>query len=196
MKLRESGMPEEAYWETLFDVPLILDRLGIDARLENVVELGCGYGTFTIPVARRIAGVLTTFDIDGGMIERTRHRAAAAGARNVLYVVRDVFADGFGGEAGSKDASLLFNILQCEEPLRLLAEGARVVRPGGAVLVIHWRYDPATPRGPNLEIRPRPEQIAGWAEETGLLEAEGPVIDLPPWHYGLRLQRGKSEASA
>ena len=27
MKLRESGMPEEAYWETLLDVPLILDRL-------------------------------------------------------------------------------------------------------------------------------------------------------------------------
>ena len=190
MKLRESGMPEEAYWETLFDVPLILDRLGIDARLKNVVELGCGYGTFTIPVARRISGTVTTFDIDEAMIERTRQRAAAAGAWNVLYIVGDVFADGFGGEAGSKDACLLFNILHCEEPVRLLAEAARVVRPGGAVLVIHWRYDPATPRGPNLEIRPRPEQIAGWAKETGLLEAEGPAIDLPPWHYGLRLRPG------
>ena len=168
---------------------LILDRLGIDARLKNVVELGCGYGTFTIPVARRISGAVTTFDIDEAMIERTRQRAAAAGAWNVLYVVRDVFADGFGGEAGSKDACLLFNILHCEEPVRLLAEAARVVRPGGAVLVIHWRCDPATPRGPSMEIRPRPEQIVGWAKETGLLEAEGPVIDLPPWHYGLRLRR-------
>ena len=189
MKLRESGMPEEAYWETLFDVPLILNRLGIDARLKNIVEFGCGYGTFTIPVARRISGMLMTFDIDEGMVERTRQRAAAAGAYNVVYVVRDVFADGFGGETGSKDACLLFNILHCEEPVRLLAEAARVVRPGGAVLVIHWRHDPATPRGPNLEIRPRPEQIAGLAKETGLLEAEGPVIDLPPWHYGLRLNR-------
>ncbi len=27
MKFRESGMPEETYWESLFDVPLILDRL-------------------------------------------------------------------------------------------------------------------------------------------------------------------------
>ena len=66
---------------------------------------------------------------------------------------------------------------------------ARLVRPGGAVLVIHWRYDPATPRGPNLGIRPRPEQIGGWAKETALLDAEGLVIDLPPWHYGLRLGR-------
>jgi SAM-dependent methyltransferase len=182
-------MPEEVYWETLFDVGLILDRLGIDARLRNVIEMGCGYGTFTIPVAKRISGVLTAFDIDAGMIERTRKRAAEAGAWNVLYFVGDVFADGFGSDAGSKDACLLFNILHCEEPVRLLAEAARLVRPGGAVLVIHWRYDAATPRGPNLGIRPRPEQIVGWATETGLLEAGGPVIGLPPWHYGLRLGR-------
>jgi len=26
--------------------------------------------------------------------------------------------DGFGGEAGSKDACLLFKILHCEEPVR------------------------------------------------------------------------------
>jgi SAM-dependent methyltransferase len=182
-------MPEEAYWETLLDVPLILDRLGVDVRLRNVVEFGCGYGTFTVPVAKRISGMVATYDIDPSMVERTRQRAAGVGAWNVLYFVGDVFVDGFGGEGGSKDACLLFNILHCEEPVRLLAEAARVVRPGGAVPVIHWRCDPATPRGPKMEIRPRPEQIVGWARETGLLEAEGPVIELPPWHYGLRLGR-------
>jgi SAM-dependent methyltransferase len=189
MKLRESGMPEEAYWETLFDVGLILDRLGVDARLRNVVEFGCGYGTFTVPVAERVSGTVTTYDIDPAMVERTRQRAVAAAAYNILYVVRDVFVDGFGGEAGSNDACLLFNILHCEEPVKLLAEAARVVRPGGAVLVIHWRYDAATPRGPSLEIRPRPERIIGWAEQTGLLQVEGRMIDLPPWHYGYRLKR-------
>jgi SAM-dependent methyltransferase len=176
MKMRESGMPEEAYWETLFDVPLILDRLGIDARLRSVVEFGCGYGTFTVPVAKRIAGTVATFDIGEAMVERTRQRAAAAGAYNVLYFVRDVFADGFGGEAGGRDACLLFNTLHCEEPVRLLAEAARVVRPGGAVMVIHWRWDPATPRGPNLEIRPRPEQIVGWAKENGVAGGRGAGI--------------------
>ncbi len=189
MKVRESGMPEEAYWETLLDVPLILDRLGVGARIGDVVEFGCGYGTFTIPAAKRISGTLTTFDIDPVMIERTRQRAAAAGAYNIRYVVRDVFAEGFGGEAVSTDGCLLFNILHCEDPVKLLAEAARVVRPGGAVLVIHWRCDPATPRGPRMEIRPRPEQIAEWAEQTDLLEPDGPMLDLPPWHYGVRLRR-------
>jgi SAM-dependent methyltransferase len=188
MKLRESGMPEEAYWETLFDVPLILDRLGINSQLRDVVELGCGYGTFTLPVAKRISGILTTFDIEPAMVERTRQRAVHAGVGNIDYVLGDAFADGFG-ELASKDACLLFNILHCEQPVKLLAEAARVVRPGGYVYVIHWRYDPATPRGPSMEIRPQPEQIVNWAKEAGLVAAAEGILDLPPWHYGIHYRR-------
>ena len=189
MKLRDSGMPEEAYWETLLDVDLILDRLGVNATLRDVVELGCGYGTFTLPVARRISGVVETFDIEPAMVERTRQRAEAAGIRNVRCQSRDVMKDGFGSAPESQDACLLFNILHCEDPVRLLAEAVRVVRPGGWVFAIHWRYDPATPRGPTMDIRPRPEQIIGWAAQTSRLEVEGEILDLPPWHYGLRLRR-------
>lgn len=191
MKLRESGMPEEAYWETLFNVPLILDRLGVDATLGNVVELGCGYGTFSLPVARRIRGILEAVDIEPAMVERTRQRAREAGLTNLACTVRDVMTEGFGGVPGARDACLLFNILHGEEPVRLLTEAARAARPGGWVLVIHWRYDPATPRGPSPDLRPRPEQIVAWAARTGCLEPVGPVLDLPPWHYGLRLQRRK-----
>jgi SAM-dependent methyltransferase len=189
MKLRESGMPEEAFWETLFDVQLILDRLAIDASLKDVLELGSGYGTFTLPIAKKISGELTTFDIDEAMVERTRTRAAKAGVWNVVYVIRDVFTNGFGVAPGSKDACLLFNILHGEEPVMLLTEAAKAVRAGGMVLVIHWRYDSKTPRGPSMEIRPRPEHIIRWAEKTGMLEAEKPVLDLPPWHYGLKFRR-------
>ena len=194
MKLRDSGMPDEAYWETLFDVDLILDRLEIDGRLRDVVELGCGYGTFSVPVSRRIAGILRTFDIDDAMIERARQRATLAGLPGMVATHRDVFAGGFGVPPASHDACLLFNILHGEEPLRLLTEAARVVRPGGFVYVIHWRHDPTTPRGPSLEIRPRPEQILAWAGLTQRFPAASPVIDLPPWHYGLRLHRLASPA--
>ena len=189
MKLRESGMPEECYWETLFNVELILNRLEINERLRDVVELGCGYGTFTLPVARRISGVLETVDIEPVMIERTRQRAREAGLSNIVYTHSDVTTDGFGGVPGSRDACLLFNLLHCDEPVRLLTEAARAVGQSGWVLVIHWRCDPSTPRGPALAIRPRPEQILDWAAQTGLLEPAGQVLDLPPWHYGLRLKR-------
>jgi SAM-dependent methyltransferase len=189
MKLRQSGMPDEAYWESLFDVPLILDRLEIEASLNEVVELGCGYGTFSLPMARLISGTLKTYDIDPAMVERTQQRAAEAGLNNLVAELRDVFIDGFGGTPESEDACLLFNILHCEEPVRLLSESARTVRPGGWVFVIHWRHDPSTPRGPSLDIRPRPEQMVDWAAQTGWLEPEGKIVELPPWHYGLRLRR-------
>jgi SAM-dependent methyltransferase len=189
MKLRESGMPEEEYWESLFDVELILDRMGIDATLHDVAELGCGYGTFTLPVARRIRGVIETFDIEPAMVDRTLQRAREGGLDNVRAEVRDVLAEGFPGEPQTRDACLLFNILHGEEPERLLALAAQVVHPDGHVLVIHWRYDPTTPRGPSMEIRPCPEQIIAWAQSTEMLRFVAPRLDLPPWHYGLRLVR-------
>lgn len=193
MKLRESGMPDEKFWESLFDVELILDRLRIDQSLQEIVELGCGYGTFTLPVARRIAGRLHTFDIAEEMVARTAERAKAEKLDNVVCEMRDVFLTGFGVPSESQDACLLFNILHGEEPMRLLNEAARVVRPGGFVHVIHWRHDSATPRGPSLAIRPHPEQIAAWAAHTGQLFAAGPTMNLPPWHYGLRLVKDSSQ---
>ena len=185
--MRDSGMPEETYWETLLDVPLILDRLGVDGTLRDVVELGCGYGTFSLPVARRISGKLTTVDIEPDMVRRTHERAADESISNLRCELRDVMKDGFDLPDGTQDAALLFNILHCEHPMALLSEAARVTRPGGSVLVIHWRHDPSTPRGPSLDIRPRPEQILNWAERAEVFRLDGDVLDLPLWHYGLRL---------
>jgi SAM-dependent methyltransferase len=178
MRIRDSGMPDEAYWESLLDVPLILARLGIDQR-HDVAELGCGYGTFTLPIAERIAGTLYTFDVDPEMISRTRQRVAGL---PVTCQQRDVAEHGFGVVA---DGVLLFNILHGEGPVELLQHAANALKPGGEVAVIHWRYD-LTPRGPSLDIRPRPEQIIQWARDAGLAPI-GATIDLPPWHYGVRL---------
>ncbi len=178
MKIRDSGMPDEAYWETLFNIPLILSRLGIDT-CHDVAELGCGYGTFSVPIANAISGTLYTFDVDPVMIERTRQRVAGL---QVVCEERDVMELGFGVYV---DAVLLFNILHCEHPVELLRHAANALNAKGQVIVIHWQCD-ETPRGPSLDIRPRPEQIIAWAKEADLRPA-GVVIDLPPWHYGIRL---------
>lgn len=188
MKLRESGMPPQDYWETLFDVPLIFDAFGFGPETGDVAELGCGYGTFTVPLAQRIGGTVHTLDIDPAMVASTAQRAAEAGLTNVKAETRDVLAGGFGPPTGSCDAALLFNILHAEEPVALLRAAREVVRPGGLVAVIHWRRDIATPRGPSLDIRPRPEQIATWAVDAGLA-VDGSSFALLPWHFGLRLRR-------
>jgi SAM-dependent methyltransferase len=188
MKVRDSGMPPQDYWETLLDVPGILDAFGFGPATGDVAELGCGYGTFTLPLARRITGTMHAIDIEADMVALTRQRAKATGLANVQAELRDVLTDGFGPPPGSCDAALLFNILHAEDPVAFLKAARNVVRPGGLVAVIHWRSDVATPRGPALEIRPRPEQIALWAATTGL-QAERPAFLLPPWHFGLKLHR-------
>jgi SAM-dependent methyltransferase len=124
-----------------------------------------------------------SFDVDPAMVERTRQRAAELPHGKLVCRVRDVMRDGFG--VRGVDAALVFNLLHCEDPVALLEKAADAIRPGGHVLVIHWRYGD-TPRGPGLNIRPRQEQIAAWAHQTGRLIPEGDAIDLPPWHYGWR----------
>jgi hypothetical protein len=112
------------------------------------------------------------------MLARTRERGAGL---RIDCQQRDVVESGFGVDA---DAVLLFNILHCDQPIGLLRHAANALRDGGQVLAIHWRHD-ETPRGPSLEIRPRPEQIIEWARKAQL-QPRGEVIDLPPWHYGIR----------
>lgn len=180
-------MPDETYWETLFDVSLVLDRFGIDGNLGDVTELGCGYGTFTIPVARRISGALHTVDIDPVMVERTNQRLAEQGITNAFAGLRDVVFDGFGVENGSQDGCLLFNILHGEDPVRLLVAARRVLKPEGKVYVMHWRHDPSTPRGPSMSIRPKPEQCLAWAKEAGFRPLSDEFIELPPFHWGMIL---------
>jgi ubiquinone/menaquinone biosynthesis C-methylase UbiE len=190
MKIPDSGMPDEEYWESLFNVPLILDRLGIDRTISDMAELGCGYGTFTIPTAHAISGSLFAYDIEPVMIDRAQARVGKAGLRNVQFTERDVIADGFSLPDHSVDAVLLFNILHFSEPQSLIAEAARILRPNGRVLVIHWRSDLKTPRGPAMEVRPRYEQIKLWAATTKL--AANAELDLPPWHFGVVLEKNNS----
>jgi len=189
MKVRDSGMPEPEYWESLFEIDGVLAGLGIDDRINDAVEVGCGYGTFTVPVAKRIRGTLHSFDIEPAMIAATRDRLERAGVANVALRERDVIADGFGLPLRSMDAVLLFNILHTEDPVALLQSSAGLLRSGGRVLVIHWRSDVKTPRGPDLSIRPKPDQIIAWANHTGSLTADSSARMLPPWHFGLTLHR-------
>ena len=187
MKARDSGMPPQDYWESLFDVPAILDGLGFDAGITDAVELGCGYGTFTLPVAQRLCGKLHAYDIEPEMIAACRHRLTAAAISNTTLHERDVISHGFGCPAASVDAVLLFNILHLENPATLLHASADILRPGGRIMVIHWRSDIATPRGPDSAIRPKPEQVLAWAKSTGRLEVHQAPSLLLPWHYGVVL---------
>ena len=101
MKVRDSGMPDESMWEGFFDPADVLSRLGLTAETSSVADLGCGYGTFTIPAARLIRGTVNGFDIEPEMISETESRAEAESLTNVRLHQRDFVADGTGLPDGS-----------------------------------------------------------------------------------------------
>lgn len=187
MKGRDSGMPHKEMWEGFFDPAQILAVMGLGADVTDAVEFGCGYGTFTIPAARMIRGIVHAIDIDAEMVAQTKEAAGKAGLKNVNAVLRDFVAEGTGLNNESVDYVMLFNILHVEDPGVLLREAWRVLRRGGKLGIIHWNYDASTPRGPCLDIRPKPEQCVAWASVAGF---SAPVRhDLKPYHYGIVMRK-------
>jgi SAM-dependent methyltransferase len=180
MKTRESGMPPEEMWRSFFDPDTTLRKLGLSADCQCVIDFGCGYGTFSIAAARMVRGDVHALDIDPEMIETTRVRAS--GLPNLKPQLRDFVVEGCGLAPGAADYVMLFNILHAAEADKLLAGARRVLKTGGKLGVMHWNYDPRTPRGPSMDIRLRPQQCLDLVASAGFYVEE--LVDLPPYHYG------------
>lgn len=187
-KGRESGMPDADSWGTFFNPECIVARLGCAGQLD-VVEFGCGYGLFTVPAARAVTGTVYALDIDPAMVAATAAGAARNGLSNVRAEERDFLAHGSGRPDASVGYAMLFNILHVEEPVTLLGEAYRVLAPGGRVGVIHWKHDPATPRGPSLAIRPTADQCRAWGEASGFRFVLAEELCCCSWHWGIVLER-------
>ena len=187
MKARESGMPNEAYWSQFFDAETAINlMLGQGGLTGDWVELGCGYGTFTLPLARRAQGTVTALDIDPEMIASVQRKANAIAMPHLVTEQRDFIVNGTGLGNESQAGVLIYNLLHLEQPVALLKEALRVLHIGGHLSVMHWRSDIPTPRGPSLDIRPRPEQCKAWMREAGFQGIR--TIDISsacPFHFGL-----------
>lgn len=177
-------MPEEDLWARFFEPEPILKALGFSQQSAHVAEFGCGYGTFTIPAAQLANERVYAFDIEKEMVNITKTKANKYGLKNIHVEQRDFVTEGTGLTDETIDYVMLFNILHAEEREKLLLEAWRILTADGKLGVIHWNYDPSTPRGPSMEIRPKPEQCRAWAEAVGFQSQTEDPIDLPPYHYG------------
>jgi len=194
MKGRESGMPEEAYWNSFFNTDAMLDKLlpanenAAELMTDDIAEIGSGYGTFTFPVAKRTTGLVHAFDIEAELVELLTQQSQQQGLINIKPQLRDILQEGTGLADNSLGHVMIYNLLHIEQPELLLKEARRILKPGGTVSVIHWRSDIETPRGPSLDIRPTAQQCIAFGEGVGFTQAE--VVDLgesAPYHFGLIL---------
>lgn len=188
MKVRESGMPDEKIWNDFFDINLILSELQIDSQITDLVEIGSGYGTFTIPTVRFLKGKLYAFDIEREMIDYLSKKLSNHKHDNVILEQRDILTQTTGLPDNSVDFVMLFNILHHDSPTDFLNESFRILKQNGMIGIIHWRSDISTPRGPDLSIRPKPEQIIEMIDKTKFRILKYPFI-IKPYHYGLLISK-------
>ena len=182
MKARESGMPEEKMWTQFFNVDKILDELEVNEEIENLVELGFGYGTFTIPASKRIKGKIYAYDIEEELTSALKKKLQ--NINNVILLNKDFISNGSGLKDGEVDYVMLFNILHAETKDNILSETFRILKRNGKVGIIHWNYDSNTPRGPSMAIRPKPAELKKVLIKNGFTIIKY-NIDLPPYHYGI-----------
>jgi SAM-dependent methyltransferase len=194
MRVPDSGMPEEAYWNRLFDIPLILEWLNIESIVDPIVEFGCGYGTFTIPIAKRTMQTLHAYDIDPSMVEVAVKNMKEANLDNVDFHLRDILEAGTGMEPESVGMVLMFNILHFDQRRIMLKESLRILKPDGIIAVIHWRKDITTPRGPNVQQRPDLQIILSALHGLDLHPVDSGRV-LEPYHWGIQLVKGIGRSS-
>ena len=185
MKYRESGMPEENLLNTFFDPDQVLRLMEVNEKINVLIDIGCGYGTFLIPASKIIKEKVIGTDVDNEMIIICKNKIYQNNIQNAELQNIDISSDNleiFKKYKGKIDYISLFNILHCENPVELLKRIYRILNKNGKIGVIHWKYE-KTPRGPSMDIRPKPEQIIEWANSAGFkLDKQ---VDLKPFHFGL-----------
>jgi ArsR family transcriptional regulator len=100
----------------------------------RVADLGCGDGALALEISRWARGVVAV-DLSTEALRRAVARARERGVRNIRWKKGDL--ERVPLEADSVDVALLSQALHhAAEPLRALREAARIVAPGGTVLVL------------------------------------------------------------
>ena len=188
MKARESGMPDEKMWEQFFEVDKILDELEVNNGIEKLVDFGSGYGTFTIPASKKINGKVYAYDIEETLIQELDSRLKKDNIENVILLNKDFINERTAFQNDEVDFVMLFNILHSERSEDVLKESHRILKKDGKVGVIHWNYDSATPRGPSMSIRPKPEELKTLLTKAGFSIVKY-NINFPPYHYGILAQK-------
>lgn len=97
----------------------------------KVLDLGCGTGRFSIPMATRLGFDVTGVDSSAEMLAKAREKEFAF---NVTWILGGAQALAF--PAGSFEVAFMSHLLHhCDQPLTVLKECYRVLVPYGSILI-------------------------------------------------------------
>jgi predicted methyltransferase len=162
--------PDRKEWQ---QPELIMDDLGI-ADGAVVADLGAGGGWFTVQLAHRVGpqGVVYAVDVQRAMIELIRRRAQ----RERLFNIRTILGSAADPIPTGLDVALAVSVYheiacaqkpKCEEPVAVLENVARSLKPQGRLGVVDFYPGEGGP-GPAPEDRVDEDTVIKAAASAGL----------------------------
>lgn len=170
---------------SFLDVDRVVGLLGV-APGQKVADLGCGSGYFVIALAKKVGetGMVTAVDVMQEALEAVHAKAEALGMKNITPVRANL--EVLGGTKiadGSQDLTLLKNVLfQSQKKEAIVAEAARITKPGGRVVVIDWKKG-AGGLGPPDQLRTDDAAVTQIGQGAGL-HLDGQLA-ADQFHFGL-----------
>ncbi|WP_455220900.1 class I SAM-dependent methyltransferase [Kaarinaea lacus] len=121
---------------------VIIEHLNLLSGM-SVLDMGCGPGRVTIPVAQKVGkqGKVVAVDIQAGMLRRAEEKAKKAGVNNIEFIQACAGEGKF--EKSQFDRALLITVLG-EIPNREIAlrEIFETLKPGGILSITEIIFDP------------------------------------------------------
>lgn len=160
----------------------LLARAGLEEGMV-VADVGCGPGFFTLPAAQVVgsAGRVYAIDIQPEMLQAVQDKARRAGLFNIETVKAQESSVPLPN-AVADVVLLAFVLHEAVDPAAFAREVARILTPGGHLLVLEWKKK-QTPSGPPIGDRLTPEAAEGWLAGAGLRIVDR--FEPNPDHYGL-----------
>lgn len=154
--------PERA--ETL-DPFRVMSHCPVNPR-DTVVDIGCGPGYFTLPLAKYlIYGKVFALDASDEMIQACQERVNQARLGNVEVVKCEEYE--FPVEAGVADGLFISVTLHHpEDRVRFLTAAKEMLKPGGWCFIVEWQKK-ETESGPPQQVRITTEELRQIAKDSG-----------------------------
>lgn len=137
-----AGGLESSLMDKIAGTQVTLDRLGLQPG-QRVLEVGPGPGRLLIPAARRVlpGGEVVGLDIQPGMLERLKARAAQAGVTNLTTILGDAEQPNVPPERF--DVIYLCTVLgEIPDREAALRQCYRALKPGGLLSITEIFPDP------------------------------------------------------
>lgn len=150
----------------------VMDALHV-AEGTTVADLGAGGGWFTMRLARRVGpnGRVYAVDVQRLMIEAIRRRIEREGLNNVTPVLGNYDDPRLPAEAHTDAVLIVDAFHEMEDPVRLLKNVSRTLRPQGRIGIIDYREGDGGP-GPDAAQRVPPSVVISEASAAGLTLVE------------------------